>query len=348
MHKRLGLFGARADNTGLATQTKGYFDYLHPDKTLLLDLRSVNKEKGKITPFRPELFPDAIIHPNFPSKGVVDEFLKDLDTVMAVETPYSYYLFERAKDLGIKSFLVINYEFLDYLAHPEWAKPDVLLVPSLWHFEEVESLAKELGMEAIYLPVPIDRRNLPFKQRYKATSFLHIAGHKTYMDRNGTDIVYECLPYIQNDDVTVTIRSQHHLPYSGHRQLKIETQDALNYWDNYKQEDVLLLPRQYGGLSLQLNEAMSVGMIPLMPDVEPQSLFLPSDCLLPVTDTRKGQTRTTIDVFDVSPKDLAAAIDRLSECESGYLKFLSDSMNDMAAMWSWDSMYEEYKKVLGL
>lgn len=340
---RLGLWGARADNTGLATQTQMYFEHLKPSKTMLVDLSSINQSKGKDTPFYAGRFPGADMYPGFPNNRAVDEFLDDLDVVLAVETPYTYYLFEAARERGIATILNYNYEFLDYLAHPQWAKPDWLLAPSMWKYDEAEELAHALGMHIMMLPVPVDRSKLPFVQRHEARRFLHIAGHPTYLDRNGTNTVVESLQYIESKDIEITIRSQHPLPPSNDPRLRIDYGDATHYYENFRGEDVLLLPRKYGGLSLQLNEAMSTGMIPLMTDCEPQRQFLHKATLMLPDKIISAHTRTTFEAFEVSPQILAEYIDLLHRQTSPSIENLSDHSNRIARAIDWDSMQVVYE-----
>jgi hypothetical protein len=42
-----------------------------------------------------------------------------------------------------------------------------------------------------------------------------------------------------------------------------------NYLDQYKDGDVLVIPRKYGGLCLPMQEALAHGIPVIMPDIEP-------------------------------------------------------------------------------
>ena len=45
----------------------------------------------------------------------------------------------------------------------------------------------------IILPFPVDTDRIPFRERKKAQTFVHIAGNGGYMGRNGTDVVMQAI-----------------------------------------------------------------------------------------------------------------------------------------------------------
>lgn len=333
---RLGLI-ARADNGGLGIQTWEMYRHLSPAKTLVVDISQLTGYENHFDRYDG---PGVEVVNGFPLAADIDRFLDDLDVVITCETPYSYYLFEAARLRGIKTVLQYNFEFLDYFQKPDLAQPDLFLAPTMWRFEDVPFENK------MYLPVPINRALLPFKEKSQAYSFLHIAGHRTFEDRNGTDIVLAAIPLVKSD-VQFVIRSQHDLPAIVDYRVRYETTEAKNYWEMYRDEDVLLLPRKYGGLSLQLNEALSQGMVPLMTDTTPQNKFLAIESLIEGEVTRKIMTRTAIDLYEVTPEALAKAIDELAGFGPNAFSRLSQYSNTLAEKWSWDTLKPEYLKMLG-
>ena len=248
---RLGLI-ARADNTGLGNQTYELYKWLKPAKTLIIDISSYNQrhnQHGYNNRFDRYNEGQTMISVNFPSEAMINQFLEGIDVLLTVESPYSYYLFKACRERGIKSIMQFNFEFLDYFVHPEWEKPDVLLAPSKWRYDEIIDKCKEWGCKPAYLPVPTNRQLLPFTQRRTAKSFIHIAGHNTYEDRNGTQIVFNCIKHVKSD-VKFIIRSQYDLPqFNDDHRVNVIVEDVENYWELYNSEDALLLPRRYGGLS---------------------------------------------------------------------------------------------------
>ncbi len=333
---RLGLI-VRADNGGLGSQTLELYRWLRPAKTLVVDISGYNKQWGQYgydNHFERFTDGDVTISTNFPNNSQIDAFLDDVDVVFTVESPYTHYLFEAARARGVKTVQQYNYEFLDYFIHPDWPKPDLLLAPSMWHYAEVAEKAEEWGCQIKYLPVPTNRTIFPYRQRTQAKKFLHIAGHNTYEDRNGTQLVLETIPFVKAD-VEFTIRSQYEIPaLVDDYRVKVIVGDAPNYWESYNEEDVTILPRRYGGLSLQLNEAMSLGMIPIMTDIEPQNGFLHPDSLVPAEMYMSIAPRTPIDVYRCTPQDLAARIDWLAAQPEEKIKELSEHSNKTVVGWA--------------
>src|SRR3990167_10987123 len=121
---RLGLWGARADDGGLGTQTWEFYNHFKPQKTLVVDLQDRNKDFG--LGYKPHLdrYPDAIISNDFPTKKQMEELLNDLDIVMCIEIPYGYEFFTLARERGIKTALQPNFEFFDYFQDRTLPKPD--------------------------------------------------------------------------------------------------------------------------------------------------------------------------------------------------------------------------------
>lgn len=337
---RIGLL-ARADNGGLGIQTKEFYDHIDCAKVMLVDISSLNGNK-----IYPDRYKFDIKTNGFPTNSEIDEFLKDLDLVFTCEIPYNYYLYTRAKELGVKTVQQYNYEFLDHLADKTLPLPDLFMAPSLWNFEKVEHYFRGRDTMCRFVPVPVNREVLPFRLKAKARKFLHIAGGVLHEDRNGTEIVLKASKLIKSD-AEIIIKTQHSLEgvpaYS--KKIKIVNNDVLNYWDNYDDEDVLLLPRKFGGLSLQLNEAMSKGMVPIMTNVEPQSRFLHEKSLIDPCSCHQTFTRTNIDVWETDAKELAKKIDEFYNMTTEEFSELSEYSNEYAKRISWENMKKKYMKV---
>lgn len=336
---KIGLI-ARADNGGLGVQTYEFYRNMPIHKTLIIDISAYNNLENFY--YR---YPEAQVVKGFPRDEDLNDFLEDLDVVFSCEIPYNYNLFNIARKKGIKTVLQYNYEFLDYL-QSDLPFPDLLLAPSLWHFEEIEERFSPIT-SVRFLPVPVNRDVLPFEEKIEIKKFLHIAGHKTAKDRNGTQIVLDSLRYI-TEPVEVVIRSQQEIPKvkkSNKVKLKVITDEVHNYWELYGDEDCLLLPRRYGGLSLQLNEAMSKGMIPIMTDIEPQNRFLHSESLIEPVSQDKLLTRTEIDVWNVDPYDLAKKINQFAQLDKFDVEDLNKYSDDYANRISWTNMKHKYLRM---
>lgn len=336
---RTGLI-ARADNGGLGNLTWEFHRHMNPHKTLVVCEVSGRKDNlGR--------YPGAMTTTLPINEATIDAFLKDLDLVYTDETPYNFYLFKRAKELGVKTVLHYNYEFLEYFIDPTLPYPDLFLSPSSWYLPHVVDVFKE-ATKIAHLPIPVNRKVLPFKTHNKARIFVHIAGTKLHKDRNGTEIVLEALKYIKAK-VRFKIYSQHDIgdiKYPNNVKLEVCVQDVDNYWDLYTEGDVLVMPRRYGGLCLPLNEAMSCGWIPLMPNCEPQSDFLLPDMLTPVNKIEKiTLTPGEIDYNSVDPISLATHINLLAEMNKKQVEDLSNFSNTFSMVMSWDNLKPKYERL---
>ena len=330
---RIGLI-ARADNGGLGAQTEDFYKWMKPSKTLVIDIEHLTGYPNDFSKY-----PDATVVKGFePQNAEIDSFLEGLDVVFTVECPYNHYLYAKAREMGVKTVEQYNFEWSAYHQSPQLPKPDLFLAPSTWRMKEIEQYAP-----VKYLHVPVDREKFQFKSKHEAKKFLHIAGHKTFGDRNGTAILLDALPFIRSD-IEIVIRTQDELPraYTDHK-LTIIKEDVADRRDLYNDEDVLILPRKYGGLSLQLNEALSLGMPVIMPDIAPQNEFLPEDWLVPATLKETTMIKLPIDVYECTPEALAQKIDEFANLAT--LRRDSEVAGSLSHEKDWRVMRPQYEKV---
>lgn len=293
---KLGLL-AYSTNTGLGIQTYNFYKYMKPFRTMLVDISRLNHVET-----HHERYPGVfMITRGIPTNEEIDRFLDGLDVVFVVETPLNYYLFERAEQLGIKTVLQYNWEFLDYLQDPSKPKPTLFAAPSTWHFEELPYENKRL------LPVPVDREVLKFRKIKEFKHFLHIAGRPAVHDRNGTTDTLFAFHMLQEKDVTLTVRIQDKEDakifrdqFKNDERIFIDDSDLLNYWEAYDGFDALIIPRKYGGLCLPMQEALACGMPVIMTDVSPNNDVLPSEWLVQADRTGEFMTRSMIDIHTVN------------------------------------------------
>lgn len=315
---RIGLL-ARADNTGLGIQTNEFYRHMKPAKTLIIDSSGFQSGSSNIIgnwQYRERYGSECKwTERGYPITEEIEEFLKDIDLVFTAETPYNFYIWERARQLGIKTVQQYNYEFLDYLgdAGRDWPKPDLFASPSTWHHEDLPFQNK------IILPVPVCRERLPFEPRLDPTQFLHIAGNPVVHDRNGTETVLQAVKYVRNRNFRLYVRTQKPEYIEAWRKMLDPDETRVNfidqpvadYWDNYSPGNILLMPRRFGGLCLPVQEAMSVGMPCLMTDLQPNNNLLPQEWLLPARKIGEFKPRTVIEVYSAHPLELANKIDKI-------------------------------------
>jgi glycosyltransferase involved in cell wall biosynthesis len=347
---RLGLL-AFATDTGLGIQTRAIYRHLKPAKTMLVDLSALNH-----MPVHDDWYDYAVRTNGFPTNAEVDQFLDGLDVVFYCETPLNFYLIERARQLGIKTVLQYNYEFLDYLTPaeqrlPQLPRPDVFAAPTQWNIAAVQQMAGAHAVEP--LPVPIDLDELPRRSITRARCFFHIAGRPAIHDRNGT------LDFIQAARLAAP-----HMPEAEFviycQQPTLEMGRALvgspvkvkgpvpEPADMYRGGDVLVLPRRYGGLCLPAQEAVGCGIPVLMPNISPNDTWLPAGCLIQVKQTfQEFQPRGLVRVFSINEHALAWRMIGLYQDDAEVAR-LHTQANELAERMSWQALKPRYEEVLGL
>jgi hypothetical protein len=262
--------------------------------------------------------------------------VQDVDVVLVAETPLNYKLFEIARNYGVKSVCVPNYEFFDYFLNPEYAKPDVIISPSMWHYYELDEWAKKWGVEHEYIHHPVDRDEFKFKLR-TGHSTLHLAGNPASHDRNGTWTYLDTIP-----DGTIITQSESLKRQITQRYRHCRVLDKVkDSKDIYTYGDILVYPRKYGGNSLPLNEALSSGMPVIMPDIAPNNYLLPKEWLVPAQKTGEFTPRTKIDIYDVRPQDL---IERINYVRAN-IEEESKKANVIADKISWETLKPKWDKI---
>lgn len=343
---RLGLI-ARADDTGLGHQCLEFYRAMRPDKTLVVDVGMTSSKK---LPTHTERYPGAQVSGAPLPLYALDKFLTDLDVVYVAEAPYHPEFYRIAHERGIATVAHINWEFFDENDYARGNMPDVFALPSVWAHEE-------FPFEHIVLPVPVatDRFAPPVQWSPTATDFLHVVGHPATRDRNGTLDVMKALRFVQSE-IVVTMRCQQpgylasvfndvaeHALTPRNVTLRIDSAPATNYWDLYHDQQVLVMPRRYGGLCLPAQEAVAAGMPVIMPDLAPNQ-WLPPSWRIPAIDDGHFEARRQIDLHRVDPAQLAEKIDAFATSAPLYEEGIRDAAC-IAEGLSWESLRDEYENV---
>lgn len=353
---KLGLLG-RADNSGLGIQTHEFYRHMEPYRTMVVDISRLNGNKQ----YYERYDKDSTFIKGFPSLSDIDNFLQGLDMVFIAESPYSYELYSRARELGVKTAVQYNYEFFDWFVHPDWPIPDMLIAPSQWHFSRVKLFCETNKTKHIYLHCPVNRDLLPFREIRQARTFLHNAGRSASHDRNGTETIIEASRFLKSNaqiiihfqgeqglghQTTNTIAdyAKHLTLHGDEDKVTIEQVEFENYQNVYSEGDVMLLPRRYGGNCLPLNEALSVGMPVIMTDISPNNQLLPHSWLTPANKIDEFEPRTKIDIYETDPSILAAKIDEFYGLSEKEMLFENRMANNIAESISWEHMKPQYEK----
>lgn len=304
---RLGII-ARSDNTGLGNQTRELVNMLKPDKVMLINSISFNRNKQ-----HPEWYNGYDLYPirGFSKNGDIASFIRGLDVVITCETFYNHDFIALARRAGVKTVLQYNYEFLDHL-HKNLPLPDIFLGPSLWNFDHMVELFGD-KTKVIHLPPPTDHtlfnkvRENNFSKNHNR--ILHIGGKAASEDRNGTKSVVDMLKYAKQD-FQVIIRTQTPLDIKcNDSRLIIDNSDSENRESMYDGFDAMVLPRRYAGLCLPMNEALISGLPVFMTDVSPNNKILPQKWLAKSDKIGTLKTRAVLDVYNADPQHLAKIVD---------------------------------------
>jgi hypothetical protein len=333
----LGLI-ARADSRGLGVQTKAFHDHMHPAKTLVVDCPSAMP-----LPIRNNWYPDATWVHGLPTTSDLEAFCHGLTGLYTAETGYNPELWGISEAHSVKTVLHANYEFLH-----RSDRPTVWAAPSLWHVDDFPP-------GAIYLPVPIETHRFPnLYPPDRAQHFLHIVGRPAIHDRNGTLDLLISLQQVkssiavtitcQHPDYVTTLINDHSIRIPDHITLQIKSGDTENYWDNYLGVDALILPRRFGGLCLPANEAVGAGIPVIMPNIEPNSRWLPEQWLVPAEVAGEFRAKQHIVYYRTNTNALADKIDQLGQDENFYSEALAIA-EKLRHELSWETLKPVYENL---
>jgi glycosyltransferase involved in cell wall biosynthesis len=333
---RLGLI-ARADNRGLGQQTWAVQRNLHPAKTMVVDCPSMQPLQ-----LHTERFPGAHIVRGLPTEVDYAQFLDGLDVVYTAETGYGD-LWSIANRMGVRSVLHANYEFLDLRDQPTvWA------APSLWNFDRWPA-------GTTHLPVPIETDRFTITEKpLTASRFLHIVGRPAIHDRNGTLDLLQALQHV-TAPITVTVTCQqpgyvsslireHNIHTPNNVTLVVNSADRDNYWTIYDNQHAMILPRRFGGLCLPANEAIGAGIPVIMPNIDPNNLWLCKAWLTEAIHAGEFSAKQHIQFYRTDPQVLAAKIDQLALDEDFYGHSVYMARNLRKAL-SWETLTPRYLEV---
>lgn len=330
---KLGLI-AVSSKTGLGYQTRDYYKFLKPIKTLVVDISSIN---GTIQ--NPDWYPDATFVKGFPQRKDLVEFLRGLDVVLTAETPYNFELFSMARERGVKTVCVENPEFYDYFRYPQLPMPDMIILPSNWMEAEIRAHAEPLGTMVTQLHHPVDRDVFKFRLR-STRKFIHIAGNPAVHDRNGT---FDALNAHPSGLVVVTQKESLAKFLKARYSMARVLEDVKDNLELYNLGDVLVFPRRYGGNCLPLNEALSCGMPVIMSDIAPNNNLLPKEWLVPAYQNGHFEPRARVNLYSV---DVQRLKDKIAEFMTWDIEAESRKADHIAESISWTTLLPKWKEAL--
>lgn len=301
---KVGLI-ARAEQRGLGVMTSAFYRNVRPAKTLIVDMAQL--ARGFPNDFA-QYGPDAT-RVRYSPDGTLDGdavrgWLEGLDVVYSAETFYDARLPVWAAEAGVATVLA---------PMPEFFRPDLnerttaLWNPTCWRHDT-------LPERATIVPVPVEPAPHEWTAGDGPLRVVHVAGHKAAMDRNGTNILATALPLVHRP-MRVTVWCQdRRLPAIRARRnvdLDVRLGGVGDRWEMYRDADLFVLPRRYGGLSLVANEAAAAGLGLVLTDCEPNR-DMPAE-LIPAAEGGELQTPGgSVRLHNADPRKLAALLDELA------------------------------------
>lgn len=264
---RWGLIARPETDRGLGIQTRAIADNLHPDVTYIIDVADGERKWRKDFDYPGETFVVRAKGDNRLPMGEMSALLSHsgLDALVTVEAWYDDEVVPTCRRLGIHTANQMNAEFYRAGRTP--------MVDDWWWPTKWRPVSVPQGP---LMPVPVPWVVDSIEHNWdRPLRVLHIVGKPAYGDRNGTRIVAEALEHL-NVPIELHVATQESLgrfPSLQRRSspARIHLGSTANRRELYEGMDILLLPRRYGGLSLQVLEAIGSGLLVLMPDCVPNA-----------------------------------------------------------------------------
>ncbi len=338
---KVGLFGARTDDRGLGRLTHDFYSHMEPDRTLVVDMGS--HAHG----FTQHLdrYPDATVVP-FNSGHLPDDtmttFFTGLDVAVFYETAYDHRAYDIARAAGCRTVLMTMPEFHRH-ATEALPHPDVVWAPTTWRLDTLPA-----DTRVVPVPVTIEATET-HRRRDGLLRVLHVAGHRTSGDRNGTIAFLRALRHLRRNAAIRVVTQDRRLPnvqnLPRHMPVTLELGGVADHRHLYAHSDILVMPRRFGGLCLPVQEAMGSGLGVVMTDCDPNPATWP---IVPLR-TRPGITIRTpggpVVLHDPDPVDIANMIDRLI-IDPAEVADLKTRAREWAAAHSWDVLLPLYQAEL--
>lgn len=323
---KLGVLARTEAGRGLANQTWEACKHLDPERVLLVD----PGRDGRFTqhPERFDQWETTSVRwsgGHLVAEGAVRDWLDGLDVVYSAETPYDLRLPQWAAEVGCGVVVQANPEFLS----PADAKAAVTWwVATPWRMEHLPARTRVVPMPAPSAPFTVEPG--------ERLRFLHTAGWPAVADRNGTDIVAQAAGLLTSG-AEVVIRGQHRDVHRFQRRgVRVEQGCLPDYWDLYRDADVLVMPRRFGGLNLPALEALSAGLVVVMSDCSPNEVWPGPRVETTCTDTVATRCGL-LPLHDTDPRALAAVMDELAANPELVAKLRAEAAEWVRAN-TWDAL----------
>jgi glycosyltransferase involved in cell wall biosynthesis len=331
---KVGLI-ARGEDRGLGNLTWEFARHVKPERVLLVhmgelargfEMHASRYESPTVVSFDGVSLPEATVR----------EWLDGLDVVYSAETFYDHRLPDWCRDAGVRSILHVMPEF--YREHVP--QPDEIWLPTIWRADLVPNRRHEI------VPVPVALDRWPVRQNEIGGTMrvLHVAGRRAANDRNGTNLVLAAANRLIGD-VEVVVTCQDPMRQPSRRGLVVRAQNEPDYWKLYRDFDVLLMPRRFGGLCLPAQEAAAAGLALVMTDCTPNSSWP----IVPIVVRQHSKMRTPggdVHLANATSSAVADAVNRLAR-DRDLLAVMRTRARGWAIDRSWSTLLPTYRGLLG-
>ncbi len=146
-------------------------------------------------------------------------------------------------------------------------------------------------------------------------------------------------------DIKLTIYSWKNFITDDPR-IEVKVANFKNYWQLWKEGDVLIYPQGVNGICLPIVEAMASGMGVITTDIYPFNEYFPKELLFKPSKsfkTRLGANLMEVEDFVIEPKAIAEKIDEWANKD---ISKFSEYGKTWAIDNSWDVLRSRYKDLI--
>lgn len=208
----------------------------------------------------------------------LERVLEGLEGLLVLERPFHPKLLQKAKQMGLKTVAVPNWEWFNGKA-PEWTFCDLFLCQSVF----TETVLRSYGWtNTAQVPVVLDLKQFPPRVvSGKAKLFVHNAGLVDADDRKGTRDTIKAFMLCKVPDIRLQVRLQKEveLPRLDER-VQVLVGNLADPADLYVAGDVAIQPSKMEGIGFMVIEPMAVGMPVITLDYPPMNEYIRTPELL--------------------------------------------------------------------
>lgn len=326
---RIGMI-VRAGNTGLGTLSWEYARHLEPTKTLIVTNGVEQTFPERYSQYNPR----HAARPFTLTQEDMEWITDDVDVVISFETFYEWRVIAVARKKNVKTVFLTMAELF-----PEKVPimPSLFICPSPLDMDIVPD-------PKVFLPVPLAIDRLLFKERTQAKVFVHSGSHGGMNDRKGTGLLLNAMKYVKSD---IQLKIYSWQPFdTDDLRITINAVNFKNYWQLWREGDVLVYPQGANGICLPIVEAMACGLGVITTDQYPFNEYMPAELLFKPSGFQKmrfGSNLREVDDPLMDPEVLAAKIDEIANTD---ITKVSREGRLYAEKNSWEVLLPKYKEVL--